>query len=255
MKSPLKEKPLRLPGQSLDEEIDRIYDDKILVAFISILFLVLVIGHEWFRSFYPTEPSPIVITIVFVPVIFIYCYHIHKYKVKIQNIKQGRDGERIVGQYLEGLRADGCIVFHDILGPNFNIDHVIVSQKGVFTIETKTWSKRSGEEVVRFDGRNLIVNGRVPERDPIVQSMAEANWLKQIIRESTGRDLKVHPVIVFPGWWVDPEGTRRAEGKGIWLLNPKALPTFLNGGEDILTKEDTNMIVFHLSRYIQSFKE
>jgi hypothetical protein len=63
----------------------------------------------------------------------------------------GRDGERAVGRTLERLVADGYHVFHDIVGPNWNIDHLMIGPGGIFTIETKTRSKlERGHAVIRY---------------------------------------------------------------------------------------------------------
>ncbi|MGD1866748.1 MAG: nuclease-related domain-containing protein [Phormidesmis sp.] len=32
-------------------------------------------------------------------------------------------------------------MFHDVVGKNFNIDHVVIGDTGIFTIETKTYRK------------------------------------------------------------------------------------------------------------------
>ena len=48
-----------------------------------------------------------------------------------------------------------------------------------------------------------MVRAVKPDRDPIVQAQAQAGWLKQLMRESTGREFPVAPVILFPGWYVE----------------------------------------------------
>jgi hypothetical protein len=53
----------------------------------------------------------------------------------------GRDGEREVAEYLDNLTRRGNYVFHDIPANGFNIDHIVVSTHGIFTLETKAYSK------------------------------------------------------------------------------------------------------------------
>ena len=43
--------------------------------------------------------------------------------------------------FLQRLRADGAQIFHDVPADGFNLDHVVVADKGIFVIETKTWSR------------------------------------------------------------------------------------------------------------------
>jgi hypothetical protein len=73
--------------------------------------------------------------------------------------------------------VDGARIFHDIPGDGFSLDHVVISTHGLFVIETKTWSKRSPDDRVTFDGTRLLVGGRTPSRDPIRQVRAASDWL------------------------------------------------------------------------------
>jgi hypothetical protein len=57
---------------------------------------------------------------------------------QLAKLRLGRDGERVVGQFLEDLREDWARVFHDVPGDRFNLDHVVLSLNGFFVIETKT---------------------------------------------------------------------------------------------------------------------
>lgn len=47
---------------------------------------------------------------------------------KSKQLKLARDGEKIVGQYLDDLKEKGNCVLHDIIGENFNVDHVVLSE-------------------------------------------------------------------------------------------------------------------------------
>ncbi|MDP2705538.1 MAG: NERD domain-containing protein [Patescibacteria group bacterium] len=255
MNSPLKNQILRLPGQSLDEKLQDSLYEKLFFPALLILFSVCFIIFEWIRFYFPfpIEPHPVRTLIAGLIVIIFLSFRLKKNISEIQKIKLGRDGEREVGQSLEELRVSGCVVFHDVLGENFNIDHVVVSPHGIFTIETKARSKKGGNESITFDGEGVIVGSRYPDKHPITQSIDEAIWLKKILKESTGKEFQVRPVIVFPGWFVDSTSSKYAqEKKGLWLLNPKALPTFIKNSSVILNDEDLHLVTFHLSRYIRT---
>jgi hypothetical protein len=61
--------------------------------------------------------------------------------------------------------------------------------------------------------------------------------------------MHVRPVIAFPGWFVaNSSGTF----KDIWVLEPKALPSFLDNEPIRLSPEDVKLASFHLSRLIRS---
>jgi len=140
-KSPLKGKPLRNAGQSLDERINELINENAVPYIVLCVFFICASINEWWRYFRNPPPSPLLISIFSIVVTLFSAYKIHAILKKVKSIKLGRDGERAVGQYLEILREQGHRVFHDLLGDCFNIDHVIVSMKGIFLIETKTYSK------------------------------------------------------------------------------------------------------------------
>lgn len=81
-------------------------------------------------------------------------FDLYRIRQTIKRLRMARDGEKAVGQYLSDLREQGCRVYHDVIGQGFNIDHVIICDRGIFTIETKTYSKpASGRSTIQFDVR------------------------------------------------------------------------------------------------------
>jgi hypothetical protein len=249
-RSPLKDKPLRNPGQSLDEERHDLLYNKVLAPSLYALLLVTLAGMEWERYFLPQTPSPIFITVIAVLGIGYAAFQIKRAWPAVHALQQGRDGEKAVGQYLERLRERGYQVFHDVVGAGFNVDHVLIGPAGLFTIETKTYSKPPGPEAkVTFDGEHILVDGVEPDRDPVVQAKAQAGWLRELLAESAGRKFPTRPVILFPGWWVEQgKGTTRE----VWVLEPKALPGFLDHEPEVLNAEDVKLASFHLSRFIRA---
>ncbi len=85
-----------------------------------------------------------------------------------------------------------------------------------------------------------------------MQARAQAAWLERLLAESTGRQMEVFPVVVFPGWFIEQtEGSLR----NIWVLEPKALPKFLENVPQCLAPEDVKLASFHLSRFIRSSEQ
>jgi len=250
-KSPIKAKPLRHAGQSLDEEIDKLIHEEAMPYFFAGFIFVYLAGYEWWRYFKNPPPSPK--TLSFFALLFVlYCaYKINKILRKVKAIKLGREGERAVGQYLDCLREKGHRIFHDILGDNFNIDHVIISKKGIFVVETKTYSKpEKGEAKIIFNGEELSIDGFGGQDKQVFQVKAETKWLQNVLLETTGKKFSVQPVILFPGWYV--ESTSKGKESGIWVLNPKALPTYIENKPEILSQDDMMLASYHISRYIRS---
>jgi hypothetical protein len=74
--------------------------------------------------------------------------------------------------------------------------------------------------------------------------------LKQIIKESTGKDIDVKKVVLFPGWFIEP--TAESKQSDVWVLNPKALPSFIANSREQLVSEDLNLVAYHLSRFVRT---
>jgi hypothetical protein len=99
------------------------------------------------------------------------------------------------------------MIYHDIVGTSFNIDHVVVSKKGIFSVETKTYSKPiRGECKISVTNSGLSFNGSQPDDRYFVQVNAQAEWLRNTVKESTGRD---HPDSIY---MLEALGSSAADG-------------------------------------------
>lgn len=248
-KSPLKAPPLRLPGQSLDDQRYDIAYDEVVAPSMAIMLAVLLAVLEWFRYFMDLPLMPWFCTVIAVIVAVYFGCKIVRAIPRLRLLRQGSEGEKVIGQLLEKFRADGFQVYHDILGEGFNIDHVIVGPQGTFTIETKTISKpqRGSVEVV-FDGEKITVNGWTPERDPVVQAQAESKWLHDMLQSASGRSFWVQPVIVYPGWYV----REIAQESRIWVLNPDRLLQKIKAQPVRLAPEDIALIGDRISVHVRN---
>lgn len=249
LRSPLKARPWRNPGQSLDEEIQRIFDEEIVtlvsIAWISVVFAAL----EWVRWWRDAPYQPVMYTIAALGAVVFVAFRFMRARKRMRALQQGRDGEKAVGQYLDLLREDGHRIFHDVVAGGFNIDHVIISRQGIFAVETKTFGKPAGRKaVIRLDGDRVLVDGHEPDRDAVKQVLALADWLRDTLEESTGKRFAVRGVVLYPGWWV--EG--RPQNGRVWVLNPKALPGFLDNERETLSEANVSLATYHLSRYIRA---
>jgi len=254
LKSPIKANPLRNPGESLNQRIQKIFLDDIGPYFIVASLMVLEAMMEWIRWYQQASPNPVLHSVMAVPCVAALLWKIYKGRQEVKYLKLGLAGELAVGQYLEQLRTHGAHVFHDIPGDGFNLDHVIVHFSGIYVIETKTLSKPDqGESRLIYDGNRISKNGVALSRNPVTQVRAGGQWLRELLQNSTGKQLPIQPVVLFPGWYI--QVAANPVNYEIWVLNPKAFSKFLTNNQPLLLKEDeVNMCAFHLSRYIRSFK-
>jgi len=245
-RSPIKQAPLRRPGQSIREAIHEIqFNDGVMYAMLlgmSVTFLILV----WIVYLFPSSSKSVwFTTTISIFAIVISLWRLRGYKRTVDNLQLGLDGELEVAENLEDLKKEGNIVFHDLLGNGFNVDHVILSRKGVFVIETKTRRKTS-TSMIEYDGINIKVDGHVIKEDFIQQAAAEASWISSELESGTGKKYPIRPIIVFPGWFVKGSGT--ALQSEIWVLNPKAMVKIIQQQSDVLKGEDVRLAAYFLSR-------
>jgi len=217
-------------------------------------FIFVLTMMEWYRWYAPRDPSPYLYTSIFIVMSILTTYRVIQTRKMLKKLRQGRDGEIAVGQFLERCRAQGAQVFHDIPGEGFNLDHVVIDKSGIYIIETKTISKpEKGKAELIFDGESISFNGTYSTQAPIIQVKAGKSWLCNLLTETTGRKLPkqlFRSVVVYPGWFVAP--TASAKNSDVWVLNPKALPSFIGNSTQQLSNEDLNLYSYHLSKYVRS---
>ena len=219
-RSPIRRRPLRVAGQSLDETIQRVLqEDTYETLGVVVVFVSLAIW-EWFRVLYP-KPQPLFVTIVaFAGSIGAVVRLLHVRRT-IRNLRLARDGERAVADILDQMRENGYRIFHDIVGSKFNADHVLIGSHGLYVIETKTMSKpAAGGAKITYSGESIRVGGFRPQRDPVQQASALAQWISESIETSTGRTYPVRPVILYPGWFV--EDTFTGPRPHVWVEPSRA---------------------------------
>lgn len=250
-RSPLKRKPLRNPGESLQEEIHKILDEGVVGALLPVMALLLWTVQEWMHWLFNTPPSPFIATGMLVATSIYAFRNILKLNKQIRNLRLGLDGEKAVGQYLEKLRETlpHCRILHDVPGDEFNADHIVISEHGILIIETKTNSKpEKGKAIVQFDGQKILVNGFTPDRDPVVQAKALKSWLENLLQETTGKKFPIKCAVAFPGWFIEtPVLSNRSD---IWVVNPKALPAFIQNEPICLATEDIALISSRLTDHV-----
>ncbi|WP_171016006.1 nuclease-related domain-containing protein [Ramlibacter sp. 2FC] len=244
--------PLRVPGQSLTDELDDVVYDHVLSPLFLAVSMALLAVLEWWRYVSDAKPSPWVFTAAAVATFLYAVFKVRRTRRRIRLLKLGRDGERVVAQYLEWFRTSGFFVFHDVPSGDANLDHVLIGPRGVFSIETKTLSKpRRGDCKVSVVNGVVLANGRKLDRDPLVQAKAQAGWLRSFLTGSRF-DVSVWPVVLFPGWFVSPFDSK---GVGAWVLEPKALNKFIENEPERYTREQVQAMASALSSYIRMQNE
>ena len=197
--------------------------------------------------------------IIFYILIGIICVIYFAYKItgvirQKRKLTIGHEAEMAVGQELNELMRDGAWVFHDFPADEFNIDHIVVSTKGVLAIETKGRSKptdgngKSTAWEVIYDGMSLAFPGWT-ETEPIAQAERQAKWLQRWLTSAVGEPVTVKPILVLPGWFV-----KLANPKGIFVFNGKKPQVLFQYGQDVLSPTLINRIVHQIDQRCRNIK-
>jgi Nuclease-related domain len=254
-RSPLKNKPLRSPGDSLrDSQLDLVFYRLLPWLWVTSFCWLLMI-QEWLATSAGWSRHPGIYAGVAAAATLLCAFQFWRSHQPLENNALGREGELIVAESLEKLRALGAHVFHDVPAAGFNLDHVVLSTCGFFVIETKTHSKpKRGKAEVTFTENSVRVAGHIPNRDPVAQVQAEARWLPQLFETSTGRPaFPIKGVVVYPGWTVQRMSTAWKRSADLpWVLPPEGLQKFMEYERTQVSPEDVSLAAFHLDRYIRS---
>jgi hypothetical protein len=220
----------RPPGWSLQQRMEDLlldYTSQIMVAaMIGILAWALALSGK-------VDPW-VIVPIGAVGCIFYTC-RAARTILRYSNHRLGLLGEQVVGQFLDKLASPTLRVFHDleIREPGkkpWNIDHVVVTQTGVYAIETKSRRKpkrvdgsQKGHELI-FDGQQIVFPPPMkPDRHGLHQAQRNGKWLAEKLTALNGESVVVSPALIFPGWWVT------AKGKGdVTVLNEKQIQSYLS---------------------------
>ena len=240
-KSPLKKRPRRNAGDSTHNMIIEAIDQLSPYVIMTIMLFTYA-GLE----FQDRPRQPWLCLTIAVLLFIITAWKIVKLRPKIKAMRQGRDGERRIGQYLDNEFRDDLTgkpirIFHDVPGENFNLDHVIICEKGIYVLETKTLSVpvKGCEKLLYKGGENLYYkdNGNKVPGNPIGQVSAGVKWLRELLRRQYELEEKQFPNLPIRGVLVPADRyvvNQNISEYDIWVLNQMAFAKFINNVNNLM---------------------
>lgn len=175
-----------------NEKINRIAVVVYCVIGLVILYVVFINNFQHLFSL----SGIIALAIVFGPFIGFAMYRIKKHEKEYNCFYRGRKGEGAIWYKLKELNDDYSIFQSLKIGDNLgNIDFAVVGPGGVYILEVKSHSGK-----IDFDGEKLTNNGKPFEKDFLKQAKGEALQIHDFIKENTGLDIYVKPVLIFSGY-------------------------------------------------------
>lgn len=225
-RNPLTSDLLRSPGESLREKIDELSLDIDTYLTLSMVSPLLIYAIFISQSYFSNKFSEFNAVVFVITGTIVTAYFLWKLISKTNLRKKylvGFDAESAAGQELNHLMRQNFWVFHDFPADNFNIDHVVIGNSGVFAVETKGRSKPHksfGKAEVIYDGISLKFPDWL-ERKPLEQAERQAKWLEDWLSKSVGERVKVKPVLALPGWFIN-----NRTNIGIPVINGKNSESF-----------------------------
>ena len=131
--------------------------------------------------------------------------------------RRGAVAEESVGDLL-GELPTGYFVVNDFVLKRGNIDHIVISTKGILTIETK-----SHKGVVSCEGEMLKRDGKPFEKDFIKQGWREALSIRDLLAGHGISAPKPQPVLLF----ADADIQVRKQVRGVEIIGRRYFPLYL----------------------------
>ncbi|MGH8291066.1 MAG: nuclease-related domain-containing protein [Steroidobacteraceae bacterium] len=243
---------LRLPGDSIRGQLVELAFNDLLPALMAATLLSIMALIEWQASIRHWSRHPALYGAAAVLAIALCIWRFMRALPRIRALQLGRDGEISVALLLDSLRGSGAHVFHDVPLEFGNIDHVVLSTRGFYAVETKTRSKpRSRRAEISFEGGHILVGGFQPDRDPLDQVQRNARCLRGLLAEKTKKRFEIRGVVLFPGWWVQRMDAAWRTADRPWVLNPKAFMKWVAGDRESIALSDVHLAATHLEEYMR----
>lgn len=254
----------RIQGEGLQEKIRdiefNVYETMIIPAFfvmLTILLWLFCLDLKWIKFNTATAIIYTIVTLFFIIRAF---RKVKALRKSLNNYRKGLEGERLVGEVLNKLSNDNTFIFHDIPGDRFNVDHIIVSTRGVFVIETKHFDRSKCHEFI-FDGnmiyRQMKDGARYLCPKLLPQMDGEAKFIQNEIENRTEMKIPIIKVAVLIGCFIhtpaenDSNQNMKKYFSKYWIVNEKLLSSMFLEEKEIYDDSVVKLIASHIKELVK----
>ncbi|MDE6835897.1 MAG: NERD domain-containing protein [Muribaculaceae bacterium] len=148
--------------------------------------------------------------------------------------RKGKAGERMVSKTLRQLKRKDNIVINDLMlpapgGKTSQIDHIVISRRGIFVIETKSHAGRiSGSEHGQYWQQHLSSSSKT-FYNPLLQNASHIRAVRRILPD-VDPSLFISVILFTEAWRMDIRADEIIEPRGI-LPDRHIARTFLPSEE------------------------
>ncbi len=196
-------------AQRFREELDRISSSQStylsgVLVFLTLFAAAYVLQAKHLFNGYPLWQ--LYLQLGFLILVAIYAaYCLVKTFVAKYQMKFLRDANVAIGHQLQQMSVAGTRVFHDVATSAGIIDHVIISQKGLYAINVI--ARRSHKRAHARLNDNRIEYSNKKTDGSIVSIAAKTIRLQKEFRDLLGHNVRVRSVIAVPGWDVGEQSS------------------------------------------------
>ncbi|MCC5850223.1 MAG: NERD domain-containing protein [Verrucomicrobia bacterium] len=241
-KNPNDPKPIRQAGESLRKQMDEIWEANVNDQLFKGAFVFSALITGWVVVLSPgyTVNTMILSTVIGLGYLLYLFLKIKRKLPYYHSLKKGMLGERLVEEQLNEIRKAGFDVFHDFILKDEhgteNIDHIIIGPSGVFTLETKNWTRKNvpQDDRITYDGEVLKIGGYVQEERILKQPRRQAGKLQALLQPSIQEPLWVVPMMCFLDRYVQ---LTRFNPSGLQVVNQRGIGSFILSREKKLSPD------------------
>ncbi|MCP4301169.1 MAG: NERD domain-containing protein [Gammaproteobacteria bacterium] len=123
-----------------------------------------------------------------------------------RQVKFLRDATVAIGHQLQQISSGKTQVYHDVKTSAGVVDHVVISQSGIYAINVVA-KRAPGAASVRLQD-NALQFSNTKDPQSIVDLAARANRLEKEFHQLLGHQVRVRSVIAAPGWEIGDQASK-----------------------------------------------
>lgn len=160
----------------------------------------------------------------------------------------------VTAQALKPFESRGDFVCHGLRLGHLDIDHILISPKGIFTIHTHPWSvvlenSDTPNNVVTYDGRGIFFPKKMDDNE-LMMALDAGELLSAWLSRGLNMPVASRAIVAMPGWQV-----KRTSADGIPVVNPQQFESLFAHisarpltPEQIQTITDLLILAYHRNR-------
>lgn len=154
---------------------------------------------------------------------------------------KGLEAEDTIGTSLLAIPTEFKVI-EDFNTGRGNIDVIVIGPTGLFIIEVKAM-----KGAVSYPDGQLMVDGRIPEKDYIRQTEAEKYWLSNTLKQNFNTNYPITAVLEFPFGYIDKTTINGPIKDNIWIGERTFHNYLINKSRNHLSTDEIEQIYTFLN--------